>query len=126
MASLMRRYRLHGLIFSLLIVAGLFIWKNSASLVPPAETRTDAAPVILGRDSAAGFVNLLRRGISPAELINACFAEWKKSSTRLAAVSPEQRREVEQLVQQHAALEPRRRNPVETYRLITQILKRRK
>jgi hypothetical protein len=127
MATLMRRYQLHGLIFSLLLVAVLFVWKNSVSLVPPhAETKVDAGPVVAGRDSASGFVNLVRRGISPAEIINVCFAEWKKSGARLAAVSPAQRRDLEQLIQQQAALEPHQRKPVENYRVISQILKRRK
>jgi hypothetical protein len=127
MATLMRRYQLHGLIFSLLLVAGLFVWKNSASLVPPyAETQAEAGPVVAGRDSASGFVNLVRRGISPAEIINVCFAEWKKSSARVAAISPQQRRDLEQLVQQQAALEPHQRKPVENYRVLSRILQRRK
>jgi len=127
MATLMRRYQLHGLIFSLIVVAGLFVWKNSLSLVPPHDdTRTNAGLVVAGRDSASGFVNLVRRGIAPSEIINVCFAEWKKSGARAAAVSPAQRHEVDLLIQQQAALEPRQRNPVETYRHISQILKRRK
>jgi hypothetical protein len=126
-ATLVRRYQLHGLILSLLAVAGLFVWKNLAGLVPPlAETTARAGPVIPGRDSASGFVNLLRRSIAPAEIINVCFAEWKKSGSRLGAVSPAQRRDVHQLVQQQAALEPRRRNPVENYRAISRILQRQK
>jgi hypothetical protein len=126
-ATLMRRYQLHGLICGLLLVAGLFIWKNASSLVPPVpEGDAEHGPVIAGRDSSSGFVNLLRRGIAPAELINVCFAEWKKSGARLAAISPAQRREVEQLVQQQAAQDPRHRRPVENYRDIMQIFKRRK
>ena len=127
MATLMRRYQLHGLIFSLLAVAGLFIWKNSVSLVPPhTEAEAEAGPVVAGRDSASGFVNLVRRGISPADIINVCFAEWKKSNARLAAISPQQRRDLEHLVQQQAALEPHQRKPVENYRVISRILQRRK
>lgn len=126
MATLMRRYQLHGLIFSLLVVTGLFIWKNSVSLIPPhSEKNAEAGPVIAGRDSASGFVNLVRRGIAPAEIINVCFAEWKKSGARSAAISPAQRRDVEQLIQQQAGLEPHRRRPVENYRVISQIMKRR-
>lgn len=126
LATLMRRYQLHGLIFSLLLVAGLFVWKNSLSLVPPhPETAAGAGPVVAGRDSASGLVNLMRRGIAPAEIINVCFAEWKKSPARLAALSPAQRRELEQLIQQQAALEPHQRKPMENYRVICRILQRR-
>ena len=127
MATLMRRYQLHGLIFSLLLVAGLFVWKNSVSLVPPhAETKAEAGPVVAGRDSASGFVNLVRRSVAPADIINVCFAEWKKSGAKLASISPAQRRDVEQLIRQQAALEPQRRRPVENYRVLSQILRRRK
>ncbi|HSY19493.1 MAG TPA: DUF4350 domain-containing protein [Candidatus Acidoferrales bacterium] len=126
MASLMRRYQLHGLIFSLIFLSGLFVWKNAISLVPPHEASGgDAGLVVAGRDSASGFVNLVRRSISPAEIINVCFAEWKKSGVRMAAMSPEQRRDLEQLIQQQAALDPNHRKPVENYRVISQILKRR-
>lgn len=127
MATLMRRYQLQGLIFSLIGVAGLFVWKNSFSLVPPhAETTSTAGPVIAGRDSASGFVNLVRRGIAPPEIINVCFAEWKKSNARLAAISPAQRRDLDQLIEQQAALPPSQRRPVENHRVISQILQRRK
>ncbi|HEV2695955.1 MAG TPA: DUF4350 domain-containing protein [Verrucomicrobiae bacterium] len=126
MATLMRRYQLHGLIFSLILVAGLFVWKNSISLVPPhEESQGDAGLVVAGRDSASGFVNLVRRSISPAEIIDVCYAEWKKSGARVAALSPVQRRDLEQLIQQQSALEPNQRKPLENYRVISQILKRR-
>jgi hypothetical protein len=124
-ATLMRRYRLHGLVFSLMAVAGLFVWKNASGLVPPpAEPPGEGGPIIAGRDSASGFVNLVRRSVAPAEIINVCFAEWKKSGARLAAVSPAQRRAIEQRVEQQAGREPRRRDPLEDYRAISRILQR--
>ena len=126
MATLMRRYRLHGLVLSLLLAAGLFVWKNSVSLVPPPpETEAGDGPTVVGRDSASGFVNLARRGIAPPELINVCFAEWKTSSPRFGTLSPAQRRDVERLVREQAALEPHLRRPVENYRVLSQLLQRR-
>jgi hypothetical protein len=106
-------------------VAGLFVWKNALGLVPPpAEPPGEGGAVIAGRDSASGFVNLVRRSVAPAELINVGFAEWKKSGPRLAAVSPAQRRAVELRVEQQAALEGRRRDPLGDYRAISRILQR--
>ncbi|HTR42443.1 MAG TPA: hypothetical protein VMH87_12580, partial [Pseudomonadales bacterium] len=32
-----------------------------------------------GKDSASGFVNLLRRSISPQNILATCFTEWKKT-----------------------------------------------
>ena len=77
-AVLMRKYRLTGLVAGLVLLAGLFIWKNSMSFVPlPMEAEVQSA--VAGKDAASGFVNLLRRNISPANLLNVCFAEWKKT-----------------------------------------------
>ncbi len=126
MASLMRRYHLEGLIFSLLIVAILFVWRNTQSLVPSySEKESDSGPVVMGRDSASGFINLVRRGVAPSEILNVCFSEWKQSRGRTASVSPQQWRGVEQVISEQAALAPRERNPIEAYRRITEILKRR-
>lgn len=79
-AGLMRKYHMEGLAVGLLVLAGLFVWKNAFSLVPPLAD-PNAERFIAGKDSAAGFVNLLRRGITPRHLLSTCFEEWKKSAT---------------------------------------------
>jgi hypothetical protein len=126
-ASLMRRYRLEGLIFSLVLVAGLFIWKNSQSLVPrQPEVESDAGPVVMGRDSASGFINLVRRGVPSSKIIEICFKEWTDSVGRTVFPSPQQLVEVQRVIDEQAALEPRLRRPIETFRRISELLKRRK
>jgi hypothetical protein len=123
-ATLMRKYHLEGLIYSLLVVALLFIWKNAMSLVPPhPEVATTDGPVVSGRDSGAGFVNLLRRGIPTSEILGVCFAEWKKSAARQALITPVQRAEAERLVQQ--ATVPGQ-SPVEIYRAVCAALRRKR
>jgi len=109
----MRKYRLHGLIFSLLLLAALFIWKNSLSLVPPLEDASmdQGTPVVTGKDSIAGFVNLLRRGIPRSGILSVCFEEWQKTFSRRAFISAAQRQEIERL----ARPEDSDRNSVETY-----------
>jgi hypothetical protein len=107
----------------LLLLAGLFIWKNSSSFVPPHPE--EAAPeFVVGRDAAAGFVNLLRRNVPAREVLNVCFAEWTKSllqgNTHL----------IVRVDQAQAALEAEnarpslQRDPVNAYRAICQILKK--
>ncbi len=54
-ATLVRQYRLLGLVIGLLLLAGLFVWRNAVSFVPAyaeesAGTRDDA---VAGKDSAA-------------------------------------------------------------------------
>jgi hypothetical protein len=126
-ASLIRRYQLQGMVFSLALVAGLFVWKNSRSLVPPyTDDESDAGPIVMGRDSVSGFVSLVRRGVPPSEIINTCFSEWKQSRGRTASISTQQWRDIEHVVSEQNKLAPRARTPTDSYRRITEILKHRK
>ena len=79
-AAMLRRYNLHGLLGALLLLALLHIWRNAVHLVPPLrEEAAGGAGAVLGKDSASGFVNLLRRSIPRMELVHTCLAEWTKS-----------------------------------------------
>jgi hypothetical protein len=121
--SLMRRYRLHGLLAGLLLLAGLFIWKNMMSLVP-SHTLPDAEDSTSGFDSAAGFVKLLRRSVSTPELLLVCVQHWTKS---LPANSRECSRipHVQALLTQEAARPSKMRDPVKVYRAICHEVQRR-
>jgi hypothetical protein len=121
-ATLIQRYRLTGLVAGLLIVAGLYVWKNSTSLVPkPTEVVMEAH--VEGRDSAAGFVNLLRRSVPADQVLAACFAEWRKSAAQ-GAISPAR------IAAAESAYEAERSNPkkdkdsVRAYNTISNILRR--
>src|SRR5262249_17870807 len=76
--TLIRKYRLQWPLLGLILLAALFIWKNSVSLAPPysAEQRQE---YVAGKEIAAGFVNLLRRNIPSRDVLKVCFVEWKKS-----------------------------------------------
>lgn len=120
-AVLMRKYRLHGLAAGLVLLAGLFIWKNATSLVPPvADGKSEK--VVSGKDSAAGFVNLLRRSIAPRDVLATCFAEWKKSLAQKGRVPASRRQQAEAVFSSADSLPGRDRHPVETYKKISEIL----
>jgi hypothetical protein len=119
-AMLMRKYRLHGLAAGLILLAGLFIWKNSTSLVPPlVEEHGD--DFVMGKDSASGFVNLLRRSIAPRQLLAACFAEWKKSVAQKGKVSTSRFQQAEAIFSAENSPSGGS-NSVETYRKISETL----
>ena len=120
-ALLMRKYRLHGLATGLLLLAVLFVWKNSSSLVPPSG---DEKPedFVAGKDSAAGFVNLLRRSVAPRDLLTACFAEWKKSLARKGGISSTRVQRAEAIVAEENSRPNKERNPIATYRKISEVL----
>jgi len=122
MAVLMRKYRLHGVIGALLALAGLFIWKNSLSLVPPpkAALRKD---FIAGKDAAGGFVNLLRRNIPPAKVLEVCFEEWTRSLTRAGSHTIAGVDRAAEIMEAENGRAPRQRDPVQTYNQIAIALK---
>lgn len=121
LATLIRNYRLHGLAAALLILAALFIWKNSLSLVPPYADERSAA-YISGKDAASGFVNLLRRNIPARDVLSVCFAEWTKSLYQgryytVTAVS-----QAQAVMEAELKRPEHQRDPVTAYRDISRIL----
>jgi len=124
-AGLMRKYRLHGFALGLLLLAALFIWKNSASLVPPHpdEQRED---FVTGKDAAAGFVNLLRRNIPARNVFSVSFEEWKKSAATSGKVSRARLQQAEAIFAAEESLTSKDRNPIATYRTISETLRRKK
>jgi hypothetical protein len=80
-ATLVRKYNLGGLAAALAVLAALFVWQTSSSFLPALPDQEDA-DVVTGKDSTAGFISLLRRGIAPAKLIGVCMEQWKQSFGR--------------------------------------------
>lgn len=119
-AGLARKYRLHGLLLGLFLLAGLFIWRNSSSLRPPVDSeRQDSAVVVVSyRDYTAGLVSLLKRSVPMAQLLNVCWREWISSAAAAGQETPAEQNSVETLLTQVEA----RTDPVRVYREIHNIL----
>lgn len=81
--TLMRKYHLEGAVAVLALAAALFLWRSTSSFLPPRES--EAAQAVTGRDAIEGMTALLIRGVPQKDLLNACFAEWNRSSTRESA-----------------------------------------
>ena len=102
-AGLMRRYRLQGLIVALLVLAGLYIWKSSSTLLPRmTPVSTDAAS---GFSAASGLVTLLERSVPPRQLLDICIAEYQSTAGRALAEEP-RRKLKETLKQTELAADP--------------------
>jgi len=123
LAALARKYRLHGLLVALLLLAGLFVWKNAVSFVPPyTDEPVDEDEFAAERDFTAGLVNLSRRSIPRKEVLNVALDEWKKSvahgRTDLTATLDRA-----QAILDEEAVRPRNeRDPVRCYRRISRLL----
>jgi hypothetical protein len=122
-ATLARRYGLQGGVAALLALALLFIWKSSVSFLPRDQYSLTAAPV-LGRESAAGFENLLRRGVAKKHLLQTALDEWHKTSALDTRVTPPRREKIRAVTEAFNVAE--KPNMVDAYREIARILNHKK
>ncbi len=123
--TLARRYGLQGALAALGLLAALFVWRNVVSLVPPDVVEADGGggTAIAGRDGAAGFLNLLRRGVPARDLPSACLAQWERTqavATRPGEPTLERLRAV---VREDAARSARGRSPAAAYRAMCAVIR---
>jgi len=121
-ATLVRKYRLHGIAAGLLLLAGLFIWKNSLSFLPP-YPESDASDQVLGKQASAGFVNLLRRNIRPADVLGVCFDQWTNSLLRGSSHLIARVDQAQAIIEAESTRAKTSRDPVHAYREICRVLK---
>jgi hypothetical protein len=125
-ATLARKYSLQTFLGALFILAALFLWKNASHFMPPYEAQlaTEQSEMVAGRDASAGFVNLLRRNISPDQLLRVCLEQWTAHVVRTRKHGQDQLAAMQQRIDLQNAVPPAQRNPVETYREFSRILRR--
>jgi hypothetical protein len=127
-ATLARKYRLHGLLAGILILGMLFIWKNSLSLVP---AREDSVPdleeeSLTGKDFVSGFVSLLRRNIAPRDVLNVCFLEWKGSFPQRGRKGSDEMKRVQKIIDSIDGRTVQQKNIVQAYQKVNKVLGERK
>ena len=126
-AQWMLRHRLHGVVFGLLLVAGLFAWRSGSSLVPKRadlDSGSDDGNVVMGEGIESGLAKLLRRSVEPSSLLARCVALWRESTalgrgTSRRRSDSETAREIDSVVGSGG-------DPVASYREIVEILQRRR
>lgn len=124
-SSLIRKYHLGGAVFGLLLLAGLHLWRTLARFNPPPDAPVETAIVVQGRGSAAGLLNILRRSVSPNDLIDVCLDDWRATHAAAARTRRDRVGEAQNVADLQRELPPRQRNPVDTYRRIARILNHR-
>jgi hypothetical protein len=115
--ALGRKYGLSGLAAGLALLFGLFVWQSSASFLPPRE---EVEPELLGKSAVSGFVNLLRRGISRADLLPLCAKQWRKSLPLVSYCSSAKLKQIDDAVTAGTV------DPLTAYQRISRILGERK
>ncbi|MEM6915795.1 MAG: DUF4350 domain-containing protein [Verrucomicrobiota bacterium] len=123
---LMRRYRVHGVFFGLILFVALWAWRSSSPLAPSeADTGRGlavTAGAVTGEETSSGLTRLLQRSIAPNELLRQCVELWSESRSREIPKSVEKK--VSGVLQKYEP-ESRSRDAVTSYREISEWLRRR-
>jgi hypothetical protein len=78
-AGLARRYGLESAFVVLLVLALLFVWANRYTLVPKSVDRSPGNLIVPGQGGETVLVNLLRRSLSPKDLLSTSAELWRKT-----------------------------------------------
>jgi hypothetical protein len=77
------KYRLQGVILTLILIALLFIWKDATHFVPPqGDDDRNNTGLKAERDHLDGLVSLLKRNVTSEDLIKTCITEWETTSVK--------------------------------------------
>ncbi len=123
--ALVKKHRLVPFLMALLALAALYVWKSAVpfAVAPsPENGGTDGG----GRDNFSGLVNLLRRNIPPAGLLDACFREWRRSFSRELKGNPGLDGQVRAIVAGEAARPAAKRDPLARYREIARLIEKKR
>ena len=123
--KLIRRYRLHGVFFGLLVFVFLWAWRSASPLAPGSEELdrglVGGGRMVAGEDTGSGFIRLLRGSVPPKQLIERCLAIRKESVS--TEPRPEVAKSVDTIFARHKA-DPKNYGIVQTYREISRALRR--
>jgi hypothetical protein len=122
--GLIRKYRFQWFLFTVAVIALLFIWKNSDYIGPPPK-QSQSQPgrdVSSDRDSTQGLISLLRRNIPARQLLQICTREWERSIQSQNRLRNDKLRQVKSALQMVETQSPKSIDPVLGYRRISKII----
>lgn len=118
-------YDLYWPALSLVLLAALFIWRNTSHLVPPRDEAVDEnEAATAARDSTSGLVSLLRRSVPAKDLLETCYKEWHGHFMWREGFHSDKVEKVKAKLGENALGPGRTKDPVRTYKDICKILSR--
>jgi len=126
-AGLARKYHLHWFFFGLIVVVGLFVWKNSVYFVPPVDRddSTTGNDLSSEKDYTDGLISLLRRNISKRDILRVCVEEWKRSFSLDRDLLKNKLPRIQAVIDAESQATSKQGDPVRGYKTICQILSER-
>jgi hypothetical protein len=93
-AGLARQHHLDWILLGLLTLAGLYVWRNAVSFIPPLQPGRDGG--VKGRDAHSALSSLLAQSVDRARLPSEIASEWKRSARYVPSASHLSAAELEQ------------------------------
>lgn len=122
--TLARKYRLHWPFFVLILLAVLFVWKNSTYFVPPRDDgpSTEGNDFVFDKDYNEGMISLLRRNISSRKILGVYFREWEKALVSGKMTDTGQLDKIKAVLEKKGSGSSKQGDPVKVYQTIYRIL----
>jgi hypothetical protein len=118
-SSLIRRYRLHGLIVGLVLYALLYIWRNNRPFPPVPKGHSHEDFRLACQDANSALIDLIGRHLPDDRLLAVCVREHEKSLRRPGVDTDERLVRIKRLTTEAGD------DPVAAYQTICRILARR-
>lgn len=122
--KLMKKHRLAPFFVSLVGLFLLAVWRVRASSIPIPLVR-EGDQTASGKDHVTGLASLLRRNISPHDLLRVCLDEWRISFTHTGRNQSALLPAIKEIVEEDQGRPRRMHNPVDAYRRISRLVGRR-
>ncbi|MEN8189613.1 MAG: DUF4350 domain-containing protein [Thermodesulfobacteriota bacterium] len=119
--GLARNQNLHGVMILLFLLAALFLWKNSSSLLPRHSRGSGVVRLHSGRDQFEGLVNILRLH-PPGNLVGVVLSQWEKGQRKWCRGHPDQIRKMRELAGSPSGQKETEEQQVARYRSICRVL----
>ncbi len=118
------KYRFHWFAAGIVLLAFLFVWKNSVSFAPPHKDEHEGIEESFAsdKDYTQGLINLLRRNIPKEKILKVCVEEWEKSIEQGRMVSSDKLERIKDLVERKEPKAKKDHDPVNGYKAINEIL----
>jgi hypothetical protein len=123
---LIHQFGLTPLLLLLLLLGGLFAWKNSQSLITPPVALKPGRPAASGFDASAGLVSLLRRGVPAQDLLKVCLEEWQRLGRFDTPRLRGQKEQLAKIVAEEQTRPAGKRNNVQAYNQMVAVINERK
>lgn len=121
--GLIRQFRLEGVLFGGILLALLYIWQQTSSLVPPLNR--ELAEKQNPKNVAAGLINLLNRGLERSTLLATCVRAWEATLKNHQKHLRPREAEVRSALEQSAAGPKSKENLVSRYNTLQNMVTRR-